>query len=62
MRTYTISMRVEKGTGDYGSDFRTIFDGKSSKDNVVSAARALREAGNEVLVFCGKDTGKLTDI
>lgn len=57
---YAISQTVTPGTGDYNSDHKTVWQGSTTKTLATQAADILAARENcEVLVFRGKDLGKL---
>lgn len=59
---YTITVKTEDGAGDYGSNHKVVFDGKSKKKDIVESVSRLKLAGFSVLVFAGKGVGKLVEI
>jgi len=61
MKYYTISVKVPEGSGDYGSDFLTLVNARPmrEKDAILYAENIARSRQSQVLVFRGKDIGKL---
>lgn len=58
--TYSITQKVESGTGDYGSDHKAVWSGPTSASLARQAADLLARRENaDVLVFRGRDIGKL---
>lgn len=59
-RWYTVAV-LAKGQGDYGSDWKTVFDGTCRKEDVDSAVAVLLEdyEPNEIRVFQGRNLGRL---
>jgi hypothetical protein len=62
MAYYSISAQVPEGQGDYGSDWLCVLNAQKmpSKRIAVNVANRLAsERNTRVLVFIGKDLGKL---
>jgi hypothetical protein len=60
MRWYSIFHDVPKGTGDWGSDNKCIFDGYSTESIILGIAASLAsEVQQRVMIFRGKNVGRL---
>jgi len=60
MAWYTVTAKVERGTGDYGSDYKTILDEITDWNTAVAYARVFKSNNKcDAMVFRGKSVGKL---
>lgn len=59
MGWHTIMIEVEPGTGDLGTNWKCVWDGRAAKLCTLSAAKRLADAGHNVCVFKGRNIGRL---
>lgn len=62
MQYYSITAQVPAGSGDYGSDFLTVLNAQQLPTERIAinvANRLAAERKTRVMVFVGKDRGRL---